>query len=145
MVEWRRQRDDYPGWVVLPEDRRRLLWRNTESWLSQLSQMSSADRAQLDTPLDLDLAFELAWRLDRCLFPLIGELPAFLEEVATKYSDTTLSLPEQATWTSASVFEAIANIRLWLLRHYREEGLDEEWQTVSQALENDFARLLPRT
>lgn len=143
VVEWRRQRGDYPGWVVLPEDRRRLLWRNTESWLSQLSQMSSADRAKLDTPLDLDLAFELAWRLDRCLFPLIGELPAFLEEVAAKYSDATLSLPEQAAWTSASVFEAIANIRLWLLRHYREEGLDEEWQAVSQALENDFARLLP--
>ena len=143
VAEWRRQRGDYPGWVVLPEDRRRFLWRYTESWLSHFSQMSSADRARLDTPLDLDLAFELAWRLDRCLFPLIGELPAFLEEVAAKYSDTTLSLPEQAGWTRASVFEAIANIRLWLLRHYREEGLDEEWQAVSQALENDFARLLP--
>ena len=142
-AEWRRQRGEYPGWVVVPEDRRRTLWLYTESWLSHLSQMSSADRARLDTPLDLDLAFELAWRLDRCLFPLIGELPAFLEEIATKYGDTSLSLPEQAVWTRASVFEAVANIRLWLLRHYREEGLDEEWQAVTQALENDFSRLLP--
>ena len=143
VAEWRRQRGEYPGWVVVPEDRRRSLWLYTERWLSRLSQMSSADRAQLDTPLDLDLAFELAWRLDRCLFPLIGELPAFLEEAATKYSDATLSLPQEAGWTTASVFEAVTNIRLWLLRHYREEGLNEEWQAVAQALKRDFARLLP--
>ena len=143
VAEWRRQREEYPGWVVMPEDRRRSLWLYTERWLSRLSQMSSADRADLDNPLDLELAFELAWRLDRCLFPLIGDLPVFLEEVATKYSDATLSLPQDAGWTTASVSEAVANIRLWLLRHYREEGLDEEWQAVAQALQNDFARLLP--
>ena len=142
LAEWRRQRVEYPGWVVVPEDRRRSLWSYTESWLSRLSRMSSADRAQLDTPLDLDLAFEVAWRLDRCLLPLIGELPAFLEEVATKYGNPTLSLPENTGWTTASVFEAVANIRLWLLRHYREEGLDEKWQAIAQALENDFPRLL---
>ena len=141
--EWRRQRGEYPGWVVVPEDRRRFLWLHTESWLSRLSPMSSADRAQLDTPLDLELAFEAGWRLDRCLLPLIGELPAFLEEIATKYGDTKLSLPEKTGWTTASVFEAVVNIRLWLLRHYREEGLDEEWQAVAQALEKEFARLLP--
>ena len=143
VAEWRRQREEYPGWVVVPEDRRRSLWLYTERWLSLVSQMSSADRAQLDTPLDLDLAFELAWRVDRCLFPLIGELAAFLEEVATKYSDATLPLPEEAGWTTASALEAVANIRLWLLRHYREEGLNEEWQAVTQALKHDFARLLP--
>ena len=143
VAEWRRQRREYPGWVVVPEDRRRSLWRYTESWLSRLSQMSSADRARLDTPLDLELAFELAWRLDRCLLPLIGELPQFLEEVATKYGDATLSLPKEADSTRASVSETVANIRLWLLRHYREEGLDEKWTAVSQVLEHDFARLLP--
>ena len=143
VAEWRRQRTEYPGWVVVPEDRRHALWLYTESWLSRLSQLSSPDRARLDTSLDLDLAFELAWRLDRCLVPLIGELPAFLEEVAMKYGDATLSLPEKADWTTASVFEAIASIRLWLLRHYREEGLDEKWQEVAQPLENDFARLQP--
>ena len=142
-AEWRRQRGKYPGWVVMPEDRRRFLWLNTERWLSRLSRTSPMDRAELETPLDLDLAFELAWRLDRCLFPLIGELPAFLDEVATKYSDTTLPLPESADWTRTSVFEAVANIRLWLLRHYREEGLDGKWQAVRQAIENDLGRLPP--
>ncbi len=142
-AEWRHQRGEYPGWVVMPEDRRRFLWLSTEPWLSRLSRISPTDRAGLETPLDLDLAFELAWRLDRCLFPLLGELPAFLDEVATKYSDTTLPLPESAGWTRTSVFEAVANIRLWLLRHYREEGLDEKWQAVRQVIENDIGRLPP--
>ena len=141
--EWQRQRGEYPGWVVVPEDRRRSLWLYTERWLTHLSQMSSADRARLDTPLDLELAFELAWRLDRCRFPLIGELPAFLTEVATKYSDPSLSLPEESGWTRNSVFRAVSNIQLWLLRHYREEGLKEEWQAVTQTLKNDFAKLVP--
>ena len=142
-TEWRRQRLEYPGWVVVPENRRRFLWLHTERWLAHFSRMSSDDRAQLETPLDLDLAFELAWRLDRCLFPLIGELQEFLEEVVTKYSDATLALPEKAGWAGATVFEAVANIRLWLLRHYREEGRDEKWQAVRRAVEGDFGRLLP--
>ena len=98
-AEWRRQRREYPGWVVMPEDRRRSLWIYTERGLSVFSHMSSEHRAELETPLDLELAFELAWRLDRCLFPLIGELPEFLEEVTTKYSDPGLVLPEEAVWT----------------------------------------------
>ena len=142
-AEWRRQRGEYPGWVVMPEDRRRSLWLSTEPWLSLLSEISPTDRAGLETPLDLDLAFELGWRLDRCLFPLAGELPSFLDEVATKYSDVTLPLPESAGWTKTSVFEAVASIRLWLLRHYREEGLEEKWEAVRQAIENDFGRLPP--
>ena len=142
-AEWRHQRAEYPGWVVMPEDRRRFLWLYTESWLWHLSEISPTDRATLGAPLDLDLAFELAWRLDRCLFPLTEGLAAFLEEVAAKYSDTTLRLPEKGEWTTQSVFEAVSDIRLWLLRHYREEGLVEPWEDVRRTIENDFGRLLP--
>lgn len=141
-AEWRRQREEYPGWVIVPEDRREKLWRYTEHWLSNLPEISSADHTRLETTLDLDLVFELAWRLDRCLVPLIGELPSSLEEIANKYSAPTLTLPETSHWTKASVFEAVANIRLWLLRHYREAGLAEKWQEVKNAMINkDFRRL----
>ena len=142
-AEWRRQRREYPGWVVIPDDRRRFLWLYTESWLWHVSHISPTDRAGLGTPLDLDLAFELAWRLDRCLFPVTEELAAFLEEIAAKYSDTTVRLPEKSDWTTKSVFEAVSDIRLWLLRHYREEGLAEQWKDVRRPLEDDFERLLP--
>ena len=142
-VEWRRQRDEYPGWVVMPEDRREFLWFSTKEWMSHLSEISSADRSLLETPLDLDLAYELAWRLERCLFPLTSKLAAFLDDIATKYGDETLLLPEKTGWTRTSVLEAVADIRLWLLRHYREEGLVEQWQEVRRAIECDFETLLP--
>ena len=140
-AEWRRQRCEYPGWVVLPEERRLVLRHSTKPWLLHLYEISQTDRARLETPLDLDLAFELAWRLDRCLFPLIGKLSLWIEEVVAKYSDATLTLPEKTHWTRISVFEAVSNLRLWLLRHYREEGLVEKWQEVSREIEDDLERL----
>ena len=142
-AEWRRQRRRYPGWVVVPADRRQSLWRDTEKVLSKVAQMSSEEREALETPEDLDLAFELAWRLDRCLLPLTGEmrgLRALLEVVAAKYED---AIPEKSHWTRADVFEAVANIRLWLLRHYREAGLEEKWESVREAIGERVERLLP--
>lgn len=143
VAEWRRQRGEYPGWVVMPKDRREDLWLYTEHWLSIVSEMSSEDRDRLKAPLDLDLAFELAWRLDRCLFPLVGELPPFLESIAKKYSDEKLQLPENTHWTRASMLKAVVNIRLWLLRHYREQGLNDKWQKVRNTIQSDSEKLLP--
>ncbi|MYF52076.1 MAG: SIR2 family protein [Gammaproteobacteria bacterium] len=140
-AEWRHQRGEYPGWVVLPEDRRRVLWRRTQSWLSPLSRTLETDRAELKGLLDLDLAFELAWRLDRCLVPLTGELPTLFEGITRKYGGAKLRLPKKTNWTEKSVFEAVSDIRLWLLRHYREEGQDEEWQAVKQTIMVSFAEL----
>ena len=143
VTEWRRQRAAYPGWIVVPENRRQVLWRYTERWFPHLWQISPEVRAKLETPLDLALAFELTWRLDRCLHPLGGNLPEFLEDVAAKYGDPELRMPDSAGWTSASVPDAVANIRMWLLRHYREEGLQASWNEVRQAVKGDFERLLP--
>ena len=142
-AEWWRQRGEYPGWVVMPEDRRGFLWFATRRWLSHLSEISPTERADLGTPLDLELAFELAWRLERCLFPLTEGLAEFLEYVAAKYGNAPVELPEKGHWTTKSVFEAVADIRLWLLRHYREEGLVEKWEKQCRAVEDDFEGLLP--
>ncbi len=143
VTHWRRQREAYPGWVVVPEDQRAILWMYTQRWVSRVGHLSTEDRAKLETPLDLDLAFELAWRLDRCLFPLIYELPAFLEEVAAKYREGETRMPDNVSWTPASAARAVADIRLSLMRHYREEGLDRQWEEVIRPLELAFDRLAP--
>ena len=46
-------------------------------------------------------------------------------------------------WTRKSVREAVANIHIWLLRHYREEGLGEKWHATRQAIEANFGQLRP--
>ena len=142
-AEWRRQRSRYPGWVVVPEDRRQSLWRHTQNWLSKVPEMSSEEREALETLEELDLAFELGWRLDRCLFPLTEEACALLEVVAAKYGGANVRIPEKSHWNRGDVFEAVSNIRLWLLRHYREEGLEEKWDSVREAIGENVERLLP--
>lgn len=142
-VEWRRQRGEYPGWVVMPEDRRNFLWFDTKEWLWHLYQVPLIDLVSLETPLDLGLGYELAWRLERCLFPLTSALEAFLVDIATKYGDATLPLPARSGWTRTSVEQAVADIRLWLLRHYREQGSFERWQEVRRAIRQGFERLQP--
>ena len=37
---WKAQRRLYPGWVIVPEDRRSELWLYTEKWLSYSSPKS---------------------------------------------------------------------------------------------------------
>ena len=136
--EWRRQRLDYPGWVVAPTEGRLQLWLHTQHWLSHLAGLSNADRQALEPPLDLDLAFELAWRLDRCLLPLrvlgVGNLSALMEEVEHKYGNASPALLEKVGREETCVAGAVFEIRLWLLRHYREQGLNKEWDALRKTL-----------
>ncbi len=137
--EWRRQRLDYPGWVVAPAEGRLQLWLHTENWLSHLSGLSGAERQALEPGLDLDLAFELAWRLDRCLMPLrvptVGDLSSFLEEVEHKYGNASAEFLEEVGRETTCVVAAVFEVRLWLMRHYREQGLHDEWEAVRRRLE----------
>ena len=143
IAEWRRQRRRYPGWVVVPEDRRQSLWHDTKNLLPKVFEMSSEEGEALEALEDLDSAFEMGWRLDRCLVPLTEEACALLEVVAAKYGDASVRIPEESHWNSADVFEAVCNIRLWLLRHYREEGLEEKWDSLRETIGESVERLIP--
>ena len=138
VAEWRRQRVEYPGWVVAPTEGRLQLWFHTEHWLSHLAGLPDTERQALRPPLDLDLAFEMAWRLDRCLLPLgvpgVGDLSVFLEEVEQKYDNAPAALLEEIGREETCVAAAVFEIRLWLMRHYREQGLNDEWNAVRKRL-----------
>lgn len=63
---WREQRENYPGWVVLPTDNRERLWKYTEYWIDPLLNSLNS----LPTPTNLSLIYELNWRLEKCLLPI---------------------------------------------------------------------------
>lgn len=105
--------------------------------------MSPEEWAGLGAPLDLELAHELGWRLDRSLFPLPDDLANRLGGIANKYADGEPGSQKGADQSSGSVFEAVANIRIWLMRYYREEGRDEQWNKAREAMEAGFSNLLP--
>ncbi len=131
---WRDQRRRYPGWVVLPEDLRRSLWRGTSHWTRE---MPAGDT--LPGTLDLEFAFELTWRMDKCLCPIFDNQVQFLEATTDRYwpladPDASLeSLPpngtgaDATTLTSPAIRRRCHYVLLSLLRYYREEGLSAKW------------------
>ena len=143
VTKWRQQRLSYPGWVVMPRDRRSVVWAQTEGWLHVIGRSTSTDR-KFGGTLDLNLAYEIGWRVERCLCPLAGELSLLIERVVDKYGgDGFGALPKESCWIQTTVATAIMDMRIWLLRHYREEGSSAKWDGVSAAVEEDLASLSP--
>ena len=147
---WKRQRLSYPGWVILPEDRRRSLWRETNNWLLDLP---GADI--FPAFVDLEFAFELTWRMDKCLCPLLHTQIPFLEKTLNRYLPfaafdiplDTLSpglndMKEQAL-TRQVVRSMLHKLLLTMVRYYREEGLHDKWKDVCRKIEDTKAALSP--
>lgn len=65
-TRWKSQRNGYPGWVIVPEGVRTLIWTYTERFIEAI--LSSLDK--LENPMGILLLYELNWRLELCLVPL---------------------------------------------------------------------------
>ena len=145
---WRLQRRRYPGWVILPEDRRPALWRRTERWTDSLPEIDT-----LSGSLDLEFAFELAWRMERCLCPIFDSQADFLEATLERYwphRDTGTSSPLLPTDTNDTEKPALSKdavrdmchyLRLALMRYYREDGYTDKWVDACATMQAAMATL----
>ena len=132
--EWRRQRQAYPGWLILPHGNRENLWVFTDAWVNYLP-----DTEKSPPGLDIQYAFELIWRLERCLLPVFNNIAEFCEKLLGKYwpfqngnppancqiypgGDTFKDLP----WNDLR--QAWLAIAVAMLRFYREEGYLDKWK-----------------
>jgi hypothetical protein len=128
---WKAQRERYPGWVILPYDERQRLWASTQDWLRFLPGEDASDG------LDILYGFELMWRLERCLVPILPELGAFYERLLNRYWPFPGEPPgDHAIWMKGShgqplcwpdIRYAWLSIALGMLRFYREQGRLEAW------------------
>ena len=130
VAAWQTERRDYPGWVAVPENRRRVLWRNTTHWLTQLPEADV-----LSDPLDLHFVFELTWRTEKCLVPLSDSHAALVDAILSKNWDVVHSdgvpVPPRDDYDPQYVCR---HLLLSLLRHYREEGILERWHETAAKL-----------
>lgn len=62
---WAHNRRLYPGWLIAPTHVRDQLWTQTTRWLPEIN----AVLPKLSAFETLQVLSELAWRLNRCLFP----------------------------------------------------------------------------
>ena len=141
---WKKQRLSYPGWVIVPEDRRSVLWEYTWHWLHYLSEADN-----LSDHVDLEFAFELSWRMEKCLCPVFSEQIAFFEAILEKYlprtdvETPTDSLRMRSAEVNSQesdqidVREMLPHLLLWMLRFYREEGLLEKWARLRNKIQQN--------
>ena len=147
---WKTQRRRYAGWVVLPEDLRFSLWLKTSTWIHKLP---TADA--LPSLLDLEFAFELTWRFEKCLCPIFDNQAAFLETTIDRYwratdsgaSIESLSLDgndlQARRLTLDSIRRKCHYLLLAMMRHYREEGLSAKWEEACKKIQAVLPSLSP--
>lgn len=144
---WRSQRCRYPGWVVLPEDLRVSLWLDTDRHVQELPE-------DLPSALDLDFAFELVWRLEKCLCPIFDDVAALLETTVDRYWATTASSSLDSLFSDGNEVDTrgltLDDIRhrchyllLAMMRYYREEGLSDKWDAACQRIQAVLPTLSP--
>ena len=136
---WREDRLAYPGWVVAPAKARKELWSMTSEWTNY-----SPNPDALPDNLALEYAFELVWRMEKSLCPILNNQIGFLDGVIGRYSSATDTQPpadqrpdlvEGQRWSRLTrcLKDMFFRLCLALLRYYREEGKTSEW-AVTQAM-----------
>ena len=150
VATWKSQRYRYPGWVVLPEDRRRVLWLRTNRWI-----WKRPDQEKLSGALDLEFAFELTWRMEKCLCPIFDHQVGFLEATVLRYwpataagaSFSSLSLDandmQARELAEDDVRQRCHYLLLAMMRYYREEGLSDKWQDGYERIQAVVETLSP--
>lgn len=146
---WKAQRRSYPGWVIVPEARRRALWSATRRWINN----PPVDES-LPCFIDLEFSYELIWRMERCQCPISSNQIDFLEATLNRYLSAdvdkcleTLSAPLEDhslhNPTRNEVRNMCHHILLALLRYYREEGQIEEWTRTCARLDDRVTTMSP--
>lgn len=136
---WEEDRKRYPGWIVCPEENRRILWSYTSDWI-----YGRHLGILLPFGVDIDFWFEVSWRLKKSLSPLFDHLVPKIETTLVRYnpfpdifnqrSEFRMSISSGENWDE--IGKKWLELQLALLRFYREEGLVDKWSSCFQVLQS---------
>ena len=118
---WKRERDTYPGWLVMPRDRREY-WLSTDGF-----KLSPKDVEQFKDGEDLLYLDLFNWRIEKCVFPIENSWESIYLSVLDKYKPFSKR-------ARSEIRLAWINLKLGLLRLYRQEGWREKWARLKDEL-----------
>lgn len=118
---WKSERDTYPGWLVLPREKRER-WARYGGFTLPAKKLKELKGT--DDILYLDL---FNWRIEKCLFPIDNRWEPEYLSVLDKYK------PFEKR-TRKAVKDAWINLKLALLRLYRQEGWLLKWEALNEEL-----------
>ena len=130
---WRHNRKTYPGWLILPVDRRPLLIWNTQKWepliLHSLSDFDPVER--------LNAIHELIWRREILLEPISQELETAAQEILNEIDcqNRVISggVDTKPDWTSVReiwLFIALALVTV-ARQQFDRDAFDERINSLS--------------
>ncbi|MCG9745982.1 SIR2 family protein [Shewanella sp. Isolate8] len=134
IIEWKAQRENYPGWVVVPEDRRQYLWEYTKQWEGAIKSFED-----LSVKVLLEFLYEYFWRIEKCLCPIFDPNVSLIEYVLkcgdeflkdnVNGSDSSVNNSAFADLDLHQVKSKCCFIQLSYLRYLREEGKIDKWKS----------------
>lgn len=118
---WKEERSSYPGWLVMPRDKREM-WAIDGGFTLPVNKVK-----QLYSPYDILYLDLFNWRIEKSLFPIDNDWESIYLDVLTKYAPFEQN-------TSKAVKDAWINLKLGLLRLYRQERWTEKWISLNNEL-----------
>lgn len=144
--EWCACRERYPNWLILPQEQREKLWIYTERHCSNVLVFGHLKEFE-----DLDYIYELNWRLEKCLFPIWNNIVPYFQKILDRYN---FFLKDISETREINIDDNKDNkidknkyknywiqLSLSLLRFYREENFDKEWDKT-QSIINSIKQYL---
>lgn len=119
--DWKDEREQYPGWVILPHRQRNILWGRTRNWLRELDK---TDFGKVSESLRLNFVYELCWRFDQFLYPLFGQ------EIITQCENIA-----KVAVSKKEEFNKWFEVILTLMKCYRMEGHHDKWNRLKTAIQ----------
>ena len=124
----------------MPHGNCEYLWVYTDAWVDYLPGTEESPPG-----LDIQYAFELIWRLERCLLPIFNNIAVFCEKLLDKYWPFQNGDPpancrihpgeekfQDLPWHD--IRQAWLTISVAMLRFYREEGYLDKWKEAENRL-----------
>ena len=132
---WKEIRNEYPNWLIVPEENRsKLLSYTDDIFIQYLS--------DLEPPYDILFLYEYNWRIEKFLSPIVNSLIEHYENVINRYNPFPHLLEIEGSITTNNEDIKWKEIELqWielqfsLLRYYREEGFHQKWEFLKERLD----------
>ena len=148
IIRWQHERLNYPGWIVLSEERRSGLWERTKYWIAPLTKFSESWSS-----VDRILLFrEINWRLETAMVPLFtGWIETFqkamndLSESLVSRSSVTPLFDSFKNASDSEITDAWLEVAFGLLREARETYNGNRWNSLKTTINNVVERYSKQT
>ena len=118
---WKKERESYPGWLVMPREKREL-WASVEGFFLPKDMLN-----RLKSPDDILFLDLFNWRIEKSLFPIDNAWETVYLSILDKYKPF-------GRRTRGDIKDAWINLKLGLLRLYRQEQWVSKWDSLNEEL-----------